>query len=58
MSESAPEQAIESTGVATVDEALGSLATLDGLPVADQVAVFERAHAALGAALDGVAPAE
>lgn len=41
----------EETGDARVDEVLGWLAALDDLPVAEHVAVFESAHAALREAL-------
>lgn len=40
------------TGDERVDGVLDSLAGLDDLPVADHVAVFERAHEELRAALD------
>lgn len=36
-----------STGDAGVDEALGRLTELDGLPVGEHVRVFEAVHAAL-----------
>lgn len=43
-----------STGVEEVDAVLTALERLDDLPVADHVAVFEQAHAALRQALDGI----
>lgn len=39
------------TGVETVDGVVASLDGLDGLPVAEHVAVFERAHESLRQAL-------
>jgi len=41
------------TGNADVDAVVGSLAALDGLPVAEHVAVFERAHESLRRSLAG-----
>lgn len=41
-----------STGVASVDAALGDLVAAFELPVADQVAVVERGHEQLRRALD------
>jgi hypothetical protein len=41
----------ELTGHGAVDEVLGSLDGLEGLPVGEHVAVFEAAHEALRAAL-------
>ena len=43
--------ATERTGHPAVDEVLGSIETLDDIPVAEQVAVFEAAHEKLRAAL-------
>lgn len=40
------------TGVGAVDRALAALEGLEGLPVAERVAAFEDAHAALRSALD------
>jgi hypothetical protein len=40
-----------STGHEAVDAVVASLASLDDLPVADHVAVFERAHESLRGAL-------
>jgi hypothetical protein len=37
----------ESTGIEAVDAVVASLGTLDDLPVADHVAVFEHAHESL-----------
>jgi hypothetical protein len=47
----------QDTGDPRVDEVLHSLAALDALPVSEQVAVFEAAHAALREALSGPAQA-
>lgn len=47
----AQSSAAERTGNPSVDEVLASLDTLDGTPVAEQVAVFEAAHEKLRAAL-------
>ncbi len=44
------------TGNAAVDRVLDSLDSLDGAPVDDHVAVFERAHEQLRSALDGEEP--
>ena len=41
------------TGNADVDAVVGSLAALDGLPVAEHVAVFEQAHESLRRTLAG-----
>jgi hypothetical protein len=41
-----------STGVAAVDRVLVDVAAVAGTPVADHVAVFERAHEQLRRALD------
>ena len=41
------------TGNADVDAVVGSLSTLDGLPVAEHVAVFEQAHESLRRTLAG-----
>jgi hypothetical protein len=41
------------TGNADVDVVVGSLAALDGLPVAEHVAVFEQAHESLRRTLAG-----
>ncbi len=41
-----------STGVAAVDQVLADVAAVSGTPVADHVAVFERAHDQLRRALD------
>ena len=49
MSETPVEQ--ETTGHAPVDAVVESLAALDGLPVGEHVAVFERAHESLRSAL-------
>lgn len=38
---------VEGTGHADVDAAIVSLSSLDDLPVAEHVAVFERAHESL-----------
>ena len=43
----------ERTGVEEVDDVLASLLGLDGRPVEDHPAVFERAHDRLRQALDG-----
>lgn len=50
----APEQPADvvRTGNAAVDEVLSSLEGLEGRPVQEHVAVFERAHEQLRAALD------
>ena len=44
---------VEETGNAAVDAVVGSLAALDGLPVAEHVAVFEQAHESLRRTLAG-----
>jgi hypothetical protein len=44
---------VESTGLVDVDAVLASLSTLDELPVADHVAVFEQAHESLRRTLAG-----
>ena len=44
---------VEGTGHADVDAVIGSLSRLDDLPVADHVAVFERAHESLRRTLVG-----
>lgn len=44
--------AYESTGVEAVDQVLAAVAALDGRPVDEHVAVFERAHEQLRRALD------
>ena len=49
MSEMPDEQLV--TGHEAVDGVLGSLVTLDDLPVSEHVAVFERAHETLRSAL-------
>ena len=41
-----------STGVAAVDQVLADVAAASGTPVAEHVAVFERAHDQLRRALD------
>jgi hypothetical protein len=41
----------ESTGIETVDAVLSGLGDLDDLPVTEHVAVFERAHESLRAAM-------
>jgi hypothetical protein len=41
------------TGNADVDAVVGSLAALDGLPIAEHVAVFEQAHESLRRTLAG-----
>ena len=41
-----------STGVAAVDQVLADVAAVSGTPVAQHVAVFERAHDQLRRALD------
>ena len=41
------------TGNADVDAVVGSLAELDGLPVAEHVSVFEQAHESLRRTLAG-----
>lgn len=41
-----------STGVAAVDQVLAEVAAVSGTPVAEHVAVFERAHDQLRRALD------
>jgi hypothetical protein len=43
----------ESTGDAAVDAVVASLRGLDDLPVAEHVAVFERAHESLRQVLNG-----
>lgn len=43
----------ERTGVADVDAVLDEVDAAAGLPVEEQVAVFERAHERLRRALDG-----
>jgi len=43
---------VEPTGVAAVDAVLAEVAALSDAPVADHVAVFERAHEQLRRALD------
>jgi hypothetical protein len=47
------EAIVEGTGNADVDAVVGSLAALDGLPVAEHVAVFEQAHESLRRTLAG-----
>ncbi|MBC2934733.1 hypothetical protein [Nocardioides sp. zg-1228] len=42
----------EPTGVEAVDRVLADVSGLDGIPVSDHVAVFERAHEQLRRALD------
>lgn len=52
---SAPDGPRAATGNAAVDGVVASLDTLADLPVAEHVAVFERAHEQLRAALDAPA---
>ncbi len=47
------DSAVESTGNTDVDAVVGSLTALDGLPVAEHVAVFEQAHESLRRTLAG-----
>jgi len=47
---SAPETT--STGVAAVDQVLGDLDRIDGAPLEEHLAMFERAHDGLRSALD------
>ena len=44
---------VEGTGNGDVDAVVASLAALDGLPVAEHVAVFEHAHESLRRTLAG-----
>ena len=46
------QQVPEKTGVDAVDRVLDQVARLEGLPVAQHVAVFEQAHDQLRRALD------
>lgn len=47
---------VEATGHVDVDTVVESLSTLDDLPVADHVAVFEQAHESLRRTLAGAGP--
>ena len=47
VADAAVEVEVEGTGHADVDAVIGSLSSLDDLPVAEHVAVFERAHESL-----------
>jgi hypothetical protein len=51
--EPAAEAEVGGTGQVDVDAVVGSLSDLDGLPVAEHVAVFERAHESLRRTLVG-----
>ncbi len=53
MTESPTPGAPQTTGVESADTVVDSLAALDGLPVAEHVAVFEAAHQSLGQMLAG-----
>ena len=53
MSESPVPDAAPTTGLASADAVVDTLAGLDGVPVAEHVAVFEAAHQALGQMLAG-----
>jgi hypothetical protein len=54
--EPATDVEVEGTGDSGVDSVVLSLSGLDGLPVADHVAVFEQAHESLRRILAGAGP--
>ncbi|WP_170286234.1 hypothetical protein [Nocardioides rubriscoriae] len=53
----APAERPDTTGIDGVDAVIDAVAMLGGLPLADQVAVFEQAHAELRRTLDDPRPA-
>jgi hypothetical protein len=54
--EPATDAEVEGTGIPGVDAVVESLGTLDDLPVAEHVAVFEQAHESLRRTLAGAGP--